>query len=411
MKHLLLKTFIIALFAHTFLHSQQHKLNLSIFDSDAIFAESNGLVAVEAEFFNKQTSTEIRQWYRVSKNESVSVKSDEDESHFTNASNSEYLEILPDTRVTHQDKLIKGENFSDIPGEIAVLNYIIKFNTPGRYYVWVRAYSTGSEDNGIHVGLNNTWPETGKRIQWCNGKNNWTWSNKQRTKEEHCGVPNQIYLDIDKAGIHEIQFSMREDGFEFDKFILTQDINYVPVGKHQDVLIIKNSQPESKIQGSNASYFKTIATILPENLSIASLEFPIKDTNFYINGKNWLAINPEEHKIAETTTTFEFKNGKYDIVFVGVGENDGSSIFTLLINGKEIGTYAPPLTENLFEEGKAFNALWENIKIKKGAKITVKAKVATDGNEWTRGRWAGIIFTPVGKGKLIQDSPSSFSQH
>jgi hypothetical protein len=35
-------------------------------------------------------------------------------------------------------------------------------------------------------------------------------------------VPELIYLEIAETGTHEIQFSMREDGFEFDKFVLTK---------------------------------------------------------------------------------------------------------------------------------------------------------------------------------------------
>lgn len=105
---------------------------------------------------------------------------------------------------------------------MAILHYRIYINNPGRYYVWVRAYSTGTEDNGIHVGINGEWPESGQRLQWCEGKNDWTWESKQRTQEQHCGVPELIYLDIPEAGLHDIQFSMREDGFEFDKFVLTK---------------------------------------------------------------------------------------------------------------------------------------------------------------------------------------------
>jgi hypothetical protein len=70
------------------------------------------------------------------------------------AAKNKYIKCLPDTRMTHDDALINGENFSNKPGLLAVLNYKINFSTPGRYYVWARAYSTGSEDNGIHVGLN-----------------------------------------------------------------------------------------------------------------------------------------------------------------------------------------------------------------------------------------------------------------
>lgn len=399
-----------------FINAQSYKLDKPIKDSTIIFEEKEGIVAVEAENFFKQDLTEVRRWYRTSKSEMVDVGRDDDNNHASNASNSCYIEILPDTRVTHDDKLVVGENFSNKPGEIAVVSYKIKFNTASRYYVWARAFSTGSEDNGLHVGLNDVWPEHGKKMQWCKGKNKWTWASKQRTKEEHCGISHAIYLDIEKPGIHTIQFSMREDGFEFDKFLLTKDINYTPtetgppevrvVEKKLDTLSSKKKKKRKK-----TSYFNTIKLAHARNKYIASQDFPTENNNFYKNGKNWLAIHPEKHKEATTSTTFIFDSGKYDIVFVGVGENDGNSNFKLFINKKKIGEYHPPLTDSLFEEGKKFNALWKRVKIKKGDKITVSAKVATDGNEWTRARWAGIIFTPVGKGKDIQDAPSSYSQN
>jgi hypothetical protein len=60
----------------------------------------------------------------------------------------------------------------------------------------------------------------------------------------------------------------------------------------------------------------------------------------------------------------------------------------------------------LFEEGENNNALWENVKFKKGDKITVKAKIGSaDGKEWARARWSGIIFAPVGKGKDVITTP------
>ncbi|WP_164975210.1 hypothetical protein [Lutibacter sp. HS1-25] len=389
--------------------AQSKKFNNPIVDSIVIFEEKNGLVAVEAEHFYKQSNAEVRAWYRTSKTETANVGRDEDAPHFLDASNNAYIEILPDTRVTHSDQLIRGENFTDEAGKMAIVHYKVKFNTPGRYFVWVRAMSTGSEDNGLHVGLNNQWPAHGKRMQWCDGKNKWTWESKQRTKEVHCGVAHEIYLDIEKPGVHNIQFSMREDGFEMDKFILTTDKNYVPSEKGPAINLAQGKLPvaEAKVV-QEQSYFNNISKALPENKVIASQEFPVEETNFYKNGKNWLAINPKEHKEAQTSTTFNFESGKYDVVFVGVGENDGSSTFSVSINNKLLGTYAPPLAKTMWEEGREFNALWRNIKLKKGDKITVTAKVGTDGKEFTRGRWAGIIFTPVGKGKQIQESPTTY---
>ncbi len=146
-------------------------------------------IRVEAETFASQEKTSIRKW---------ETKTGLD------ASGGSYLQALPDTRLTHDDKLIKGENFTDEPGLMAVLSYKVKFPAPGRYYVWVSAYSSGSEDNSIHVGLNGTWPASGQRMQWCEGKNKWTWASKQRTAANHCGEPGKIWLDIPVAGEHTV---------------------------------------------------------------------------------------------------------------------------------------------------------------------------------------------------------------
>lgn len=186
--------------------------------------EANGYVFVEAEdllYRSYPDDNKLRIWETIRPN-TKSAEGD-DPSHAPSASGGAYLEALPDTRVTHDDVLVRGENFSNVAGEMAVISYPIRFTTPGRYYIWVRAFSTGTEDNGIHVGLNGNWPQSGQRMQWCEGRHAWTWASKQRTKEVHCGVEKQIYLDIPAAGTHTINFSMREDGFEFDAFVLTQE--------------------------------------------------------------------------------------------------------------------------------------------------------------------------------------------
>jgi hypothetical protein len=198
-----------------------------LIDSETkIFEEINGLVAVEAEHVAVQMLSEKRKWYITSATKKPDIAPDGDESHEASASGGAYLEVLPDTRRNHSNKLIRGENFSNEPGKMGVLVYPVHFNTPGRYYVWVRAYSTGSEDNGLHVGLNGKWPESGQRLQWCEGKNSWQWESKQRTDAQHCGEPYKIYLDIENPGLHTVEFSMREDGFEFDKWLMTQDRDF-----------------------------------------------------------------------------------------------------------------------------------------------------------------------------------------
>lgn len=191
-------------------------------------AEADGLLIVEAEAFDRQSLDKVRRWHVVSTVADANVVADPDPSHAATASGASYLEVLPDTRTNHDEKLIRGENFTNKPGMMAIVEYDVEITNPGRYYVWVSAYSTGTEDNGIHVGLDGQWPDSGQRMQWCEGKNQWTWGSRQRTEADHCGVPGLIYLDIEEAGEHTVQFSMREDGFEFDRWLLTSDPNYVP---------------------------------------------------------------------------------------------------------------------------------------------------------------------------------------
>jgi len=222
--------------------------------SDMVFAEGNGIVAVEAEHFSSQTLTGKRRWYATTRDTTPKIQPDGDNNHAADASGGAYLEILPDTRRTHGDKLTAGANFSNDPGQMAVLSYWVHFRTPGRYYVWVRAYSTGSEDNGLHVGLDGQWPESGRRLQWCEGKNTWRWESKQRTAQQHCGEPYKIYLDVTGPGLHQIAFSMREDGFEFDKWLMTTDRD---MGRPQDA-------------GPNERLYRT-DTALPAHI-VSSLE-------------------------------------------------------------------------------------------------------------------------------------------
>ncbi|WP_200979945.1 hypothetical protein [Echinicola sp. 20G] len=374
--------------------------------SNLIYVEKDGIVAIEAEDFYKQTSSGKRKWYITSKDKSPAVTPDKDNNHSEGASNHAYIEILPDTRSTHEDILMKGENFSDQPGVLGIVHYKVKFNTTGRFYVWVRAFSTGSEDNGIHVGINDDWPEHGQRMQWCEGKNDWTWESRQRTKEVHCGLAHQIYLDIDQPGIHDIQFSMREDGFEFDKFILTRDIHYRPEGNGPDsVNYWKNPSLRVEEKVSKRSYISQLATSSADTKTFFAKELPVQAQGFYKDTLgDWLAINPEHGKEAQVSMPFYFSSGRYDILFVGVGENDGQSNYVLTVNDRVLGGFTPPLAKEVFEQGPDYNQLFENISLSKGDVITLKAKLGSaDGQEWARGRWSGIVFVPAGKGMTLQN--------
>ena len=176
-------------------------------------------IRVEAENFSASSGG----WTLTDSQNIPNILPDPDPPHHISASGFANLELLPDRRVTHDDENIGGVTFWGDSGSGPRLEYTLDIPEPGRYLVWVKSFSTGTEDNGIHVGLNGNAIPSGDRIQWCGGKNNWTWSSAQRVDENHCGVPKTIFLDIDNAGNNNIVFYAREDGFEIDQFLLLKD--------------------------------------------------------------------------------------------------------------------------------------------------------------------------------------------
>ncbi|WP_343328633.1 DUF5060 domain-containing protein [Polaribacter staleyi] len=188
------------------------------------FEEKDGMLEIEAENYHyKNNNSTKRNWVVRSLNDKIN-----EVNYSKTANKNSYIQALPDTRITHDDALILGENFFPVSGTGGVISYKIKINNPGKYYIWVNALSTGTEDNGVHVGFNENWQASGARMQWCDGKNEWTWSSAQRMPDNHCGTEKTIYLNFDKSGEYVLSFSMREDGFKMDRFILTKNSNFSP---------------------------------------------------------------------------------------------------------------------------------------------------------------------------------------
>ncbi|MDQ3036470.1 MAG: hypothetical protein M3Y87_28990 [Myxococcota bacterium] len=198
-----------------------------------VYEEIGGLVAVESEHFAENDDNgRPRDWVLFSATEMPSIEPDPDPPHLDGASGGAYLEGLPDTRVTHDDPLVSGESFYNTAGTGPTLSYRIRFRTAGTYYVWARALTTGGEDNGIHIGLDDAWPSTGTRLQLCGSRGMWQWSSAQRDSGgSACGIDGTITIEVPTPGEHVVRVSMREDGFELDKLVLTTDRDYEPTGE------------------------------------------------------------------------------------------------------------------------------------------------------------------------------------
>ena len=427
----------------TGLTAQAADCTAPIAPADLVFDEVDGIVAVEAEHFYKQTLADQRAWHITSPKHAPDVKPDGDPAHLAGASGGAYVECLPDTRRTHGDKLINGENFSDQPGELAVLHYKVHFHTPGRYYVWVRAFSTGSEDNGIHVGLSGQWPESGRRMQWCEGKQSWRWDSKQRTPEQHCGEPYKIHLDVTAAGDHEILFSLREDGFEFDKFFLTTNREFPRPEDSGPTPRVKSGtlppafaavaapapapapaaakkfpahwgQPPAiqtrdlrPLPGGYGEGSGTLAKWIQENLDkdaavdarslkMEATSFPLENSGYYLDKGKWLAINPANHQTAKSAAPFPYASGHYHVTLQAVGESDGQSTYEVLVNDTGVGTFTCPLSTETFEEGSQFHMTWKHVALNQGDVVTVSSQIASEnGQEHSRARIARLTFEPA----------------
>ncbi len=191
--------------------------------ADTTFEEKDGLVVVEAEHFVKQTRDQIRRWYLSSAKNTPAAKPDPDPVMVTDASNGAYIEVLPDTFVHQHERAIDGINIGLAPGSMAVVHYPVHFSQPGRYYIWTRMRSNDDEDNTLNFGLDDDWPASARCLQFPKLKKIWWWGGVIRDARGPSFPHHRAYIDVPSAGVHTVMYSMREDGMEFDKFMLTMD--------------------------------------------------------------------------------------------------------------------------------------------------------------------------------------------
>ena len=185
-------------------------------------------ISVEAEDFESSeidTGNDDDRWILTDPT-TPQTEQDSDSNNSDGAVGQKYLELLPDIRVTHNDAFSPPIAFWGSPGAGPTLKYDVDFPEPGRYYLHVRMNSSGTEDNGVHAGLNEDWPDSSARVQSCSGGQGWVWTSRQRgdgTVISHCGADFTLWLDVPERGVNTVKFSAREDGFELDRFTLIKD--------------------------------------------------------------------------------------------------------------------------------------------------------------------------------------------
>ncbi|HBE67633.1 MAG TPA: hypothetical protein DDW52_05735 [Planctomycetaceae bacterium] len=153
--------------------------------------DGNGLLEIEAEQFDSNTSVGSNNWSLVAE---------------PNASGGEAMFAGPDT----------GDNIaSNYAINSPRMDYTIQFNEIGTHYVWVLGSAAGIQvpsSDSVHAGLNGIEVPTLKRIQ--NFSSNYDWSNT-------ISGGGRATFDVPSVGVHTFNLWMREDGFSADKIVIT----------------------------------------------------------------------------------------------------------------------------------------------------------------------------------------------
>ena len=159
----------------------------------------DGVIAIEAEHAVENVSAANRTWIAGSSG---------------GARDSASMVTNPDTGLIRFNK-------NDSP----YMRYLVEFPAAGSWNVWVRGWgdAVGNEgkSDSVHVGINGTLAG-GKGIQGFPATG-WAWSNTTKSN----GIAT---VQVGSAGQHMIDVWMREDGFEIDAIVFTQDTSYVPSG-------------------------------------------------------------------------------------------------------------------------------------------------------------------------------------
>ena len=132
------------------------------------------------------------------------------------ASGGEAMQALPNTQTT-------GSPYE--PGNPR-LDFNVDFVKTGTHYIWTRGMAptvpaTGNNDS-VHAGLDTNMVATSDNITGFGASYGWS-------RDTMDGVDDAAF-DVTPAGQHVVNYWMREDGFVFDKVVLTTSGTYTPTG-------------------------------------------------------------------------------------------------------------------------------------------------------------------------------------
>jgi archaellum component FlaG (FlaF/FlaG flagellin family) len=144
-----------------------------------------------------------------------------------------------------------GNAYSYNPGDRPVnnpeLDYLVNFTTTGTFTVWIRGSGdsdAAGQNDSINLGLD------GAIAYRMNG----LWTQAAGFAWGSSPTPGGATFTVSTPGVHTLNIWMREDGFVFDKLVLSSNPNYNPTGTGPAESSLSASPVAVMLSGGNLNF-------------------------------------------------------------------------------------------------------------------------------------------------------------
>ncbi|MHC4740115.1 MAG: hypothetical protein ACYS9Y_14495, partial [Planctomycetota bacterium] len=178
------------------------------------------------------------------------------------------------------------------------LDFQVDFVKTGTHYVWIRGYGATGSDDSIHAGLDGAEISTCDRISAFT--TSYTWFKATMDGPD-------ATFDVASTGVHTVNAWMREDGFVFDKIVLTTNAGYTPTGDGP-AESPRGAQPPGQASSPSPANSATDVSITTTLSWTAGTDATSRDVYFGTS-------SPGAFQGNQTQTTFDPGTLSYDVTY------------------------------------------------------------------------------------------------
>jgi len=239
---------------------------------------TDGIVSIEAEHFDEYIPQGTHEWVSVAPSGYAGESA---------------MKATPNSGVNNNDDYMVNS---------PRLDFLVNFVKTGTHYVWIRGIGASGNDDSIHAGLDGQETTTSDRISSFDPNGDWVWS-----KSTMDGVVASV--EVATPGVHALNVWMREDGFVFDKILLTTSSGYTPSGTGPAESLRTGVGPANEAPLVDAGLDVTVtlpsSAVLNGTVTDDGLPGPCRVAWSTVSGPGTVTFGDEQTEI--TTAAFETK--------------------------------------------------------------------------------------------------------